>query len=143
MRMCACQGLEVITPLCDDRLVQYVYNVPWKIKNLGGMEKGLLREALRDLLPDKLRLRKKSPYPKTCSPAYTELVRQMTQSMLDDAGAPIWQLADMETVEKLAASALDPAATPWYGQLMAGPQMLAYLIQVNCWLKERNIQIEA
>ena len=143
VRMCACQGLEVITPLCDDRLVQYVYNVPWKIKNLGGMEKGLLREALRDLLPDKLRLRKKSPYPKTCSPAYTELVRQMTQSMLDDAGAPIWQLADMETVEKLAASALDPAATPWYGQLMAGPQMLAYLIQVNCWLKERNIQIEA
>ena len=25
---------------------------------------------------------------------------------------------------------------PWYGQLMAGPQMLAYIIQISYWLKE-------
>ena len=141
VRMCACQGLEVLTPLCDDRLVQYVYNVPWSIKALGGMEKGLLREAVKDLLPDKLRLRKKSPYPKTCSPAYTEAVRRMMRSLLADTAAPLWKLADREAVERLESSGLDPAATPWYGQLMAGPQMLAYLLQVNCWLRERNVQI--
>ena len=25
---------------------------------------------------------------------------------------------------------------PWYGQLMAGPQMIAYLLQVNYWLEK-------
>ena len=37
---------------------------------------------------------------------------------------------------------MNPADTPWYGQLMAGPQMLAYLIQVNAWLHERNVAVE-
>ncbi|ETJ29160.1 Asparagine synthetase, partial [human gut metagenome] len=30
---------------------------------------------------------------------------------------------------------------PWYGQLMTGPQLIAYLIQVNMWLEEYNINI--
>ena len=64
------------------------------------------------------------------------------RAMAADEAAPIWRLVDRSAVEKLAASGLDPAETPWYGQLMAGPQMLAYLLQVNSWLKERNIQIE-
>lgn len=140
--MCGGQGLEVLTPLCDERLVQYVYNVPWKIKTMGNVEKGLYRQAVKDLLPDKLRLRRKSPYPKTCSPAYTEAVRGLVRVMISDTDAPVWKLLDREAVEKLASSGLDPAATPWYGQLMAGPQMLAYLIQVNSWLRERDIQIE-
>ena len=140
--MCAGQGLEVLTPLCDERLVQYVYNVPWRLKTLGGVEKGLYREAVKDLLPDKLRLRKKSPYPKTCSPAYTEAVRRLMRGIVSDAEAPIWKLVDRDAVERLAASSMNPAETPWYGQLMAGPQLLAYVLQVNSWLRERDIQIE-
>ena len=31
--------------------------------------------------------------------------------------------------------------TPWYGQLMTGPQMIAYLIQVDMWLREYNVNI--
>ena len=30
---------------------------------------------------------------------------------------------------------------PWFGQLMAGPQMLAYLWQVNAWMRERNVTV--
>ncbi len=140
--MCAGQGLEVLTPLCDARLVEYVYNVPWAVKTMGGMEKGLYREAVKDLLPEKLRLRRKSPYPKTCSPAYTEAVRRLMRGLFADAAAPIWELVDGEAVEKLAGTTMDPAAMPWYGQLMAGPQMLAYLLQVNSWMQERNIRLE-
>ena len=40
VRMCEPFGLTVLTPLCDERLVQYVFNVPWKMKFLGGMERG-------------------------------------------------------------------------------------------------------
>ena len=140
--MCAAQGISVLTPFCDDRLVTYVYNVPWRIKRKGGVEKALLRDAVADLLPEKLRMRKKSPYPKTCSPSYTEFVKKRLRELAADEKAPLWQCADRDAVTKIAASALNPADTPWYGQLMAGPQMIAYLLQVNNWMKERNIQIE-
>ena len=142
VRMCESAGISVFTPLCDERLVEYVYNVPWRMKTMGGMEKGLFRAAVRDLLPEKLLLRKKSPYPKTCSPVYANLVRDRMGEVIRDAHAPVWKLMDKEFVEKLASSSLNPADTPWFGQLMAGPQMLAYILQVNSWMRERGIEIE-
>ncbi len=141
VRMCEHCGLEALTPLCDERLVQYVLNVPWRMKFMGGMEKGLFRAAVRDLMPRALNERRKSPYPKTCSPIYTEIVRGMTAAMLADRDAPILEWVDAERVRELAQSALDPAETPWFGQLMAGPQMLAYLLQVNTWMRERNVTV--
>jgi asparagine synthase (glutamine-hydrolysing) len=142
VRMCEGVGLSVLTPLCDDRLAEYVYNVPWRLKTMGGKEKGLFRAAVADLLPERLRGRKKSPYPKTCSPVYANLIRDRVGMMIKDPHAPVWRLADRAFVEKLAGSELNPADTPWFGQLMAGPQMLAYLIQVNTWMEERNIAVE-
>lgn len=140
-RMCGYQGVKVLTPLCDDRLVEYVFNVPWKLKFKGGIEKGLFRAAVRDLLPPELNRRKKSPYPKTCSPIYTEIIRGLTTAMLTDREAPILEWIDVERVRSIAQSVLDPVETPWYGQLMAGPQMLAYLWQVNVWMRDRNIMV--
>lgn len=142
LRMCAPQGLQVLTPLCDDRLVQYVYNVPWSMKRMDGVEKGLYRRAVQDLLPEKLRMRKKSPYPKTCSAAYTSAVRSAVRSLCADADAPLWKVVNMDCIARLASAPLDPADAPWYGQLMAGPQMLAYLLQVNRWMKERGVAVE-
>ena len=142
VRMCGHSGLEVLTPLCDDRLVQYVFNVPWSMKFTGGIEKGLFREAVRDLLPEKLNQRKKSPYPKTCSPLYTEIVRGLTMALLTDKEAPIFEWVDADRIRSIAESKLNPADTPWFGQLMAGPQMLAYLWQINHWMRERNITVK-
>ena len=31
---------------------------------------------------------------------------------------------------------------PWFGQLMMGPQLLAYLIQIELWIREEGVQIE-
>ena len=141
VRMCGHHGLKVLTPLCDDRLVQYVFSVPWDMKFMGGQEKGLFRAAVKDLMPPALNERKKSPYPKTCSPIYTEIVRGLTMALLTDREAPILEWIDKDRVQAIAESSLDPAATPWFGQLMAGPQMLAYLWQVNTWMRERNITV--
>ena len=139
--MCEHCHLEVLTPFSDERLVQYVYNVPWEMKFLGGREKGLLREAVGPLLPESLRYRKKSPYPKTCNPEYARIVSGMTQRMLAEKTNPLVQLLDVRALEKLAASELSPTDTPWFGQLMAGPQMLAYLWQVNAWMRGRHAEI--
>ena len=138
-RMCGGAGVRVLTPLCDDRLAQYVYNVPWDMKFMGGQEKGLFRAAVRDLLPDALLNRKKSPYPKTCSPGYTQIVRQMALRLAMDSEAPILAIVDRGALTRIAQSDLNPVDTPWYGQLMAGAQLLGYLWQVNRWMRERNI----
>ena len=141
LAMCEHSHLGVLTPFADERLVQYVYNVPWEMKFMGGREKGLLREAAGALLPESLRYRRKSPYPKTCDPAYARIVCGMVQGMLAEKKSPILQLVDARALEKLAASDLSPAQTPWFGQLMAGPQMLAYLWQVNAWLAARHAEV--
>ena len=141
LAMCEHSHLGVLTPFADERLVQYIYNVPWEMKFMGGREKGLLREAAGALLPESLRYRRKSPYPKTCDPAYARIVCGMVQGMLAEKKSPILQLVDARALEKLAASDLSPAQTPWFGQLMAGPQMLAYLWQVNAWLAARHAEV--
>lgn len=133
-------GLEILTPLCDERLAQYVYNVPWDMKFLGGQEKGLFREAVSDLLPEKLLRRRKSPYPKTCSPRYAEAIRGMALRLAADGDAPIFGWIDRDRLLDIARSDLNPVNTPWYGQLMAGPQLLGYLWQANRWLRDRGIR---
>ena len=134
-------GLTVLTPFCDDRLVQYVYNVPWEIKRLGGQEKGLLRTAMSHLLPEELIRRKKSPFPKTYHPLYTQLVKKTMQQILADSNSPLLQLIDSAEITRLMEGDLSPAAAPWFGQLMSGPQMLAYLIQINQWMLRYRVEV--
>lgn len=134
-------GVSVLTPYCDERLVQYVFNVPWGMKRMLGIEKGLLRAAARDLLPEELLMRRKSPYPKTYHPQYTHLIKTRVLQMLSDSSAPLLEVVDREVLERLIQSDLSPAETPWFGQLMAGPQMLAYLLQINFWLEHYKVSI--
>lgn len=141
-RMCMASGVVPLTPFCDDRLIAYLYNVPWRLKNLHGETKGLLRAAVADLLPERLLRRKKSPYPKTCHPKYTHLVTGQIASLAQETDAPVWQICDREAVLSLAAGDLSPARMPWYGQLMAGPQMLAYILQVDQWLRLTGAEVD-
>ena len=67
-------GLDIKTPFCDHRIVEYAYNMPWEIKSYGGREKGIIRKAMKGILPDAIVLRKKSPYPKTYNPSSTKAV---------------------------------------------------------------------
>ena len=142
VRMCGGAGLDVLTPLCDERLAEYVYNVPWEMKFMDGQEKGLFRAAVADLLPERLLRRTKSPYPKTCSPQFSRIIRGMALRLAGDREAPIFGLIDRSRVAELAQSDLNPVDTPWFGQLMAGAQMLGYLWQVNHWMRERNVRVE-
>lgn len=133
-------GLEARVPLADHRIVEYVWNVPWSMKCKDGVVKGLLREAAKDYLPDEVLYRKKSPYPKTYDPAYETLLRRELMEVLSDSSSPLTELIDKE---KTAAFLQRPSdyGRPFYGQLMAGPQLLAYLLQINYWLKKYQIQI--
>ncbi|SNX53114.1 asparagine synthase (glutamine-hydrolyzing) [Thermoanaerobacterium sp. RBIITD] len=140
-RMSMASGLEVRVPFLDPRLVKYVWNIPWEMKNLNNREKGLLRHALKGYIPDLVVERKKSPYPKTHNPIFRNVVRRWVQEIIDDPTSPLLQLINKEEVQKLIdadAKAFDPA---WFSQLMGGPQLFAYLVQINFWLKDYNITL--
>ncbi len=138
-RMSMACGLEVRVPYCDHRLAEYAWNIPWDIKNLGGMEKGILRLAVKDLLPEEIYNRKKSPYPKTHHPEYTRLVSSALKETLANPSAPIHALVDKKVVEEMLDSL--SIVTPWFGQLMTGPQLFAFLLQLNMWLEEYRVSI--
>ena len=140
-RMSMGVGLEVRVPYCDHRLVQYVWNIPWEIKVTGNREKGILRKALEGVLPDDVLYRKKSPYPKTHNPAYLHEVRKQALDMLDDPSSPILPLIDAARIREIAASPEASSNLPWFGQLMSGPQLFAYLTQVNYWLRTYKVAI--
>ena len=137
-RMSMYHGLEVRVPFCDYRIAEYLYGVPWELKDHRGKEKGLLRQAMTGLLPEEVLWRTKSPYPKTWDPRYLELVSGALRQVLEDSAAPILQLVRKEALEELLTAEY---AWPWYGQLMKVPQTIAFMLQVNIWLTKYKISV--
>ena len=141
-RMSMYNGLEVRVPFCDWRIAQYLYTLPWAYKDYQGREKGLLREAVRGLLPEEVRTRKKSPYPKTHHPAYLEAVCGMLAEILHTPDAPILQILQRPALEALLAGTGGLAEeVPWYGQLMNRPQTIAYMVQADHWLRHYRVEL--
>ena len=137
-RMSMYNGLEVRVPFCDHRIVEYLYTIPWEMKNYQNREKGLLREAMRGLLPEDILWRKKSPYPKTHHPGYLEAVSKKLKEEIADPNAPVLQFVRKDALEALLQT---QNPTPWYGQLMTTPQTIAYFLQINYWLKKYRVEI--
>ena len=136
-RMSMYSGLEVRVPFCDYRIAEYLYNVPWEYKDYKGREKGLLREAMKEWLPEKVLWRKKSPYPKTHDPVFLDIVTERLRSVLDSGGR-LTELVKREELERLLRH---EDHVQWYGQLMNLPQTIAYFLQLNCWLERFDIKL--
>ena len=141
-RMAMYNGFEIRVPFCDYRLAQYVWNIPWEWKALKGREKGLLRYICKDFLPSEIVDRKKSPYPKTHNPTYLAKVKQMLTKIMEDKNAPINNLLNRKYILEIIKTDGKAFTRPWFGQLMLGPQLMAYLCQVNMWLERYKPKIE-
>lgn len=141
-RMSMASGLEVRVPFCDHRLVEYIWNIPWHLKYCDQREKGILRRAVKDLLPEDVTYRRKSPYPKTHNPGYLAVLKQNVLEILNNSQEPVNNLIDVTAVRDFIEKEGAILTKPWFGQLMNGPQLLAYLIQMNIWLKEYQIAID-
>lgn len=134
-------SLEVRVPFCDYRIVEYAYNMPWSIKSYNNREKGILRKAFEDELPDIITWRKKSPYPKTFNPVYYNRVKEMVEHVLSDKTCPLYEMLNLKGVQAIIDNP-DSLSEPWYGQLMKGVQVLAYIVQIYVWIKKYNVEFE-
>ncbi|BAB05227.1 asparagine synthase (glutamine-hydrolyzing) [Halalkalibacterium halodurans] len=140
-RMSMGASLEVRVPFSDHRIVEYAWNIPWEIKQFGGREKGILRKALEGILPDEVLYRKKSPYPKTHHPKYTKMVQQEMERILGQSDSPLFDVVNRKKLKELTETGGKALTTPYFGQLMTGPQLLAHFIQMEHWLKHYNIKL--
>ncbi|MFB6557088.1 asparagine synthase-related protein, partial [Streptomyces sp. NPDC056405] len=125
-------GLEVRVPFCDHRLVDYVFNTPWAMKTFDGREKSLLRAATRDVLPDLVADRVKSPYPSTQDPGYNEALRGELKELAADRDAPVRPLLDSEVLAEATAVGADHDVRP-AAELVLG---------MNAWLRTTGTTLE-
>lgn len=125
--------VNIRAPFADVRILDYVYNIPWDMKFSNGEEKGILRAAFEDLLPQEVAHRKKNPFPKTHNPKYSELIKEKMQAVFSREDSVLHLLFDDAALKELIDSGGAAFTLPWYGQLMSGPQLLAYLYQIDAW----------
>jgi asparagine synthase (glutamine-hydrolysing) len=134
-RMSMAVGLEVRVPFCDHRLVDYVFNAPWRMKTFDGREKSLLRAAAGDVLPVSVRDRLKSPYPSTQDPSYEQALRSEAAKLLDRGDFAAAPLVDTAKVRAIIAE-------PLRGTSLQGPRAsLEGLLQFNTWLEDYGTRI--
>jgi asparagine synthase (glutamine-hydrolysing) len=138
-RLSMAVGLEVRVPFCDHRLVEYVWNVPWRLKQTGGIEKGLLRRAVTDLLPSEIAGRRKSIYPASADPEYARAVQAQMGSLLARSGAPLFEILDRGRLTE--AFRANPALPGLMGIQPSPWAPAAFLLDVNAWLADYQVAL--
>ncbi len=134
-RMSMAVGFEVRVPFCDYRLVEYLWNVPFDIKSIDNIEKGILRRALQSVLPDDVRNRRKSAYPTSQDPHYLQSIRNLTLDMCSNKNNPIFSLINHSAL--LAIANKTNKEIDDFGARSA----MEYMLQTNEWLKNYHIHV--
>lgn len=126
-------SMDARVPFASVELAEYLFQIPYELKTKNGEVKHLLREISRGLLPETVRTRKKSPYPKTYDPGYEAMLASQLHHIITQKDSPLLEYVDPSKIYAFFNRTSD-YGNPWYGQLMAGPQLMAYYIQINYWL---------
>jgi asparagine synthase (glutamine-hydrolysing) len=132
--------MDARVPFAHQELAEYLFNVPFEMKAKNEERKHLLREYAKEFLPEEIRLRKKSPYPKTYDPGYEAMVNNELLNELRKPDCPLLAIVNKEKTENFCRQVKDLGA-PWYGQLMAGPQLVAHYLQILYWIELYNINL--
>lgn len=135
-RMSMAVGLEVRVPFCDHRLVEYAFNIPWDMKAFDGREKSILRAATRDLLPQSISDRVKSPYPSTQDPAYEQALRASLKEIMASPDAPVRVLLDTARVRQTLDRPIGDIS-PMYDRM--GMELA---VGLNTWLVEQDVSLD-
>jgi asparagine synthase (glutamine-hydrolysing) len=135
-RLSMAVGLEVRVPFCDHRLVEYVFNIPWRLKSFDGREKSILRAAARQLLPKSILERQKSPYPSTQDPSYERAIRAEVADFLEERSHPAAALFNREAVEKLLAQPLQPRSS------LGARAGLERVRSIARWIKDYRVMLD-
>ncbi|GAA3702827.1 asparagine synthase (glutamine-hydrolyzing) [Nonomuraea antimicrobica] len=128
-------GLQARSPINGHRLLEYAFNIPADLQAHGGIEKGLLRAAVKDLLPEEIIQRRRSATPVGNNPDYPRQLQVELKEILADTEAPVRPLLDLDLA---AARAGDPAILAENRLARADVEMM---IQINNWLTRYRVRL--
>lgn len=131
----AAAGIEVRVPFADHHLVEYAWNIPWEIRMVDSIEKGVLRRAFADVLPGDVVGRRKSAYPTVQDPDYDAATRAWARRIVEDRDAPVQPLLDRDVV----LAALDEGGSGRSG--MAQVSLFERIIMLNQWLEQYRVSL--
>ena len=134
-RMSMANGLEVRVPFCDHRLVEYVFNVPWRLKTFDSREKGLLRAAAKGLLPAAVTDRRKSPYPSISDSAYEAALRGQLAELLADQDSPITPILDRQRGLDMLH---EPLSDDHFSSNRRATELM---LSLDRWLREYHVRL--
>jgi len=127
-------GLEARTPLCDVRLIEYFWNIPSEMKRYNNRERGLLREALRGIIPHDILDRRKNPFPLPLDLSYEEKLKNILTERVLDPGSPIKNLLNTKTLESMMKQ-----ENPSGRHYTARAQLYGWIIQLDYFLRANGI----
>ena len=70
-----------------------------------------------------------------------KLVADEMDKIINDKTSPLLDIVDKKKIKELVDTLGSSYKLPWYGQLMTGPQLIAYFIQINYWLLHYKITL--
>ena len=113
-------NLQARVPLCDYRLIEYLWNVPNEMKRYDGMDRGILIKSAQDLLPREILERRKRAFPRPLDPVYGEKIRNALKESINDTGSPLRYLLDIRTLESMMRQQDASKRQTSYQQLLSG-----------------------
>jgi asparagine synthase (glutamine-hydrolysing) len=137
-RVSMAAGVEARVPFCDKELVQYLWNVPFAMKNADGIEKGVLRRAIQGVLPASIVRRKKSAFPQFEHDAYYRSLIERVRDIFASAQSGVRDLYDERRIGELCEGRVPSA-----GWLFGAPYAIVQLervVMTDAWIREYGVR---
>ena len=127
-------SVESRVPFLDYRLVEFVLGLPDDLKIAGAMTKRVLREAMRGVLPEKIRIRTDKIGFATAEEAWVRRESpEAFRAMLRDA-------------TEASSGVLSPKALDFLDEVIEGRRAFSFapwrMISFGAWMKRFNVQVD-
>jgi len=131
-KVAAMHGLEMAFPFLDRDLVSFLMRIPGELQTWQGVPKGLLREALRDVLPEAIAQRNwKADFTDFLNQGVARDYSQMIQSLRSDAMA----VKSGYLREDMLKAELDQVKDRLRGESCDTARGLSDLVGLELWLQ--------
>ena len=107
-------GVEVRMPFMDWRLVTFTFALPWQSKIGGGFTKRIMRDALKDILPEPIRTRRdKIGWNAPLHEWLKGSLRQEVEDLLHNSSYPSELLQDWNTFQSSSVKTFEDGQKMW------------------------------
>ncbi|KAK5577562.1 hypothetical protein RB653_002505 [Dictyostelium firmibasis] len=130
------QSLEVRVPYCDYKLVEYCWNIPYNIKSVDDIEKGILRRSMAEQLPKDILYHKKNNFPLSVQDKnFFIAICNLLEIVLLDPTSPILNFIKVEPIQEIISKKYDEKCQTYENQTA-----IEHLLQINTWIIDYNVK---